>query len=57
MTSPEAADSALVDVLSKGLRNGSSVVKTKTEMPSMIFSMRGPRPGIFSIEGGNLSAL
>ena len=57
--------SPLVAVFMIGLRNGckwheveinsaqkaltSNVVKMNTEIESMIFSIKGPRPGIFSI--------
>lgn len=49
MTSPDAADNALVEVCKIGFKKGSNVVKTKTEIESINFSINGPNPGIFSI--------
>lgn len=48
MTSPDAACSPAVACFMRGFKNGSSVVNTKTEMESLIFSSKGPSPGIFS---------
>ena len=57
MTSPEADIKPVEADFRIGLRYGSRVVRTKTDIESINFSIIGPSPGIFSARDQLVSTL